>query len=392
VYREEIANLKFSSERNKRMPSILTRRSVLKTSSLALGVGLFPDAAFAVLPDRAPRRLIHLNLNENAFGPSPHVEEAIQREFSRLSRYADTAAAQAFAEQIAAYERVPVEQVVLGEILGALGLYLGSNGDPGGEFVYSTPGYLALIDAASQVGGVGVPVPLNAKYENDLPSLAAKVNGKTRALYLINPHNPTGTVSDDIAFKRFLRQVSQQAPVIVDEAYLEYTGDFETRSAVALVREGANVLVFRTFDKIHGLAGLPIGYTLAPRPVADELRKRGVGGSESLGRLNIAAASAALADIGNVRRTRAGVAAERAKWIEVLNQLKLLHTDSQANFLFFNAGYPQSELAAGLRARGIEIGRNFLPYTTWARITVGLPEENHIAQQQLREELRDHHS
>jgi histidinol-phosphate aminotransferase len=175
--------------------------------------------------------------------------------------------------------------------------------------------------------------------------------------------------------------------VIVDEAYLEYTSDFENRSAVSLVRDGANVLVFRTFDKIHGLAGLPIGYTLAPRSLAEALRKQGVGDAESLGRLNISAASAALADTAHVNHVREITASERTKWVSVLDHLALAHTTAYANFLFFQAGLPQTELAAALRLRGIEIGRTFPPYTDWARITIGLPEENRAAQQQLREVL-----
>ena len=361
-----------------------TRRAVLKSSSLAAGASLLPAAGaaeHAVSPDP---KLIYLNLNENAFGPSPRVPDAIQRELSRVSRYADASSAQAFAEQIAAYERVPVDQIVLGEILGALGLYLGSKGGPGGEFIYSTPGYLALIDAASHVGGVGIPVPLDAEYKNDLPALAARVNSKTRALYLINPHNPTGTVSDDPSFKHFLREASQKAPVIVDEAYLEYTPDFETRSAVSLVREGADVLVFRTFDKIHGLAGLPIGYSIVPRALGEALREQGVGDAESLGRLNIAAASAALADRTHVQQVRSVVAAEHKKWGAVLDDLKLKRTDSQANFIFFNAGRPQELVAGAMRDRGVVIGRLFPPYTNWVRITIGRPEENSAAHESLR--------
>jgi histidinol-phosphate aminotransferase len=340
------------------MSSIFTRRCLIKTSGLAMGASLLPASVPAApfAGNRDAPRLIHLNLNENPFGPSPTVEDAIRRDFNRLSRYADATAAQAFAEQIAAYERVAVQQVVLGEILGALGLYLGSEGGPGGQFIYSTPGYLALIDGA---------------------------------IYLINPHNPTGTVSDNAGFKQFLHQVSQRFPVIVDEAYLEYTGDFESRSAVSLVRDGANVLVFRTFDKIHGLAGLPIGYTLAPRSLADALRKQGVGDAESLGRLNISAASAALADSARVSHIREITSAERTKWVSVLDRLALAHTSSCANFIFFRTGLPQTELAAALRLRGIEIGRTFPPYTDWARITIGLPEENRAAQQQLREVLEN---
>ena len=82
--------------------------------------------------------------------------------------------------------------------------------------------------------------------------------------------------------------------VVVDEAYLEYTSDFDTRSAASLVREGVDVVVFRTFDKIYGLAGMPIGYVLAPVPLADSLRKEGAGDAEGLGRLNLG---------GGVRRT-----------------------------------------------------------------------------------------
>jgi histidinol-phosphate aminotransferase len=375
------------------MPINLNRRNLLKASGLALGASvLSPLPIFAkqdpatLVASAAP--IVRLSLNENAYGPSPRVAEAIQRESSRLNRYADVEAARRLAEQIAAHERVTVEQVVLGEILGLLGIVLASEGGPGSEFIYATPGYLALIDAAARLGGVGVPVPLNAQYENDLAALSKKITTKTRAIYLVNPHNPTGTVNENQAFKQFLRESSQRAAAVVDEAYLEYTDDFNERSAVSLVREGANVAVFRTFDKIHGLAGLPIGYVLAPRALAATLRRQGAGDAEALGRLNIAAASAALGDTAQVARTRAVVARERAQWLSVLHELKLPHTHTHTNFIFFDAGQPQEKLASGLRAQGIDIGRPHPPYTDWARITIGLPEENLRAQAALRQVLR----
>jgi histidinol-phosphate aminotransferase len=373
------------------MSLAISRRSLLKNSGVAIGVGLLgPRATLAAasIPNTTASPTVRLSLNENAFGPSPRVRPAIEREFSRLNRYADESAARQFAEQVAAHERIPVEQVVLGEILGVLGLYLGSKGGPGGEFLYSTPGYLALIDAAAHVGGVGVPVPLDAQYRNDLTALRAKLNSKTRAVYLINPHNPTGTVNENAEFKSFLREVSAQAVVIVDEAYLEYTADFQTRSAVSLVREGANVMVFRTFDKIHGLAGMPIGYVLAPAGVAEALRQQGAGDAEDLGRLNLAAAAAALGDAAHVEKVRTAIAHERAIWLALLRELKLPHTNAQADFVFFDAGRPQPEVAAAMLAKGVDIGRAHPPYTNWARITVGLPEENRRAQNALRGILR----
>jgi histidinol-phosphate aminotransferase len=371
-----------------------TRRTLLKRSSAVFGASVITSqiAGASRVPMHAESsspRLTRLSFNENPYGPSPNVAEAIQGEFNRLDRYADSQAAQLLAEQIATYEHVSVEQVVLGEILGFLGLYLAGQGGPGGEFIYSTPGYLALIDAAARVGGVGVPVPLNAQYQNDLPALSGKVNRRTRAIYLVNPHNPTGTVNNGEKFKRFLRENLQGAVAIVDEAYLEYTADFSSRSAVSLVREGANVMVFRTFDKIHALAGLPIGYVLAPRALADALRKQGAGDAESLGRLNIVAASAALQDKAQVEQTRKAVAHERNIWLSVLRDLKLQHSEPNANFIFFNARMPQPKLAAAMLSHRIDIGRAHPPYANWARITIGLPEENQRAQAALRLALEE---
>ena len=365
----------------------LTRRDLLQTSGLALAGALTPPLTYAAeAPSNSPASHVATRLcfNENPFGPSPAVAHAIARELSQINRYADETTAAAFADQIAAHEQVPVEQVVLGEILGLLGLYLGSQGGPGGEFLYSTPGYLALIDSAANVGSIGIGIPLNAEYKNDLPALLAKINPRTRALYLVNPHNPTGTVNDDTAFKEFLTQASRHAVAIVDEAYLEYTPDFHARTAAHLTRAGANVAVFRTFDKIQGLAGLPIGYVLAPKPLATALRKQGAGNSESLGRLNLAAARAALADTAQLASTRDAVARERLLWNAVLDDLKLPHTASVANFIFFNSGRPQPEIAAALLQEGINIGRAHPPFTNWSRITVGLPDENRRTQVALR--------
>jgi histidinol-phosphate aminotransferase len=336
---------------------------------------------------RGTNSLIHLNLNENAFGASSKVALAITRELPRLSHFADDKLASGLKEQIATYEQVDTEQIVLGETLSALGLYLGGKGGPRGEFIYSTPGYLALIAAAAHVGGIGISVPLNARLENDLPALSANIVGKTRALYLINPHNPTGTVTDDQTFRNFVQDASKKVPVIVDEAYLDYTPDFAAPSVASLTRAGANVTVLRTFDKIHGLAGLPTSYTIAPKALAVDLHAAGAGRAEGLGRLNLVAASAALSDKGHVEQIRDAVARERAKWKFVLDELKLPHSRTETNFIFFDAGRPQPELALQMREQGIDIGRMFPPFTNWARITIGLPEENQRAQKALRSVL-----
>ncbi len=361
-------------------PMIRSRSILAAVVTLALAGAALAQPA----PVAAP---VRLTLNENPFGPSPLAAEAIRENLTGLYRYVGDEAA-AFAAQVAAYEGVAPEQIIVGEILEALGLHLSLRGGPGGEFIYSVPGYPALVEAARPVGGVVISVPLNAKLENDLPALAAKVNARTRAVFLVNPHNPSGTVNDAAEFAAFVRKVSRQALVIVDEAYLEFSDDYAKRTAVNLTRAGENVIVFRTFAKVHGLAGLPLGYAVAPRELADYLRKQGLGAPRDLNRLALAAGGASLRDAGYIKRVHDAVTTERTKWHATLDALKLRHTDSQANFVYFDAGRPQADVAKALLAEGVVVGRAFPPYDTWLRITIGLPEENARAQAALRRIFR----
>jgi histidinol-phosphate aminotransferase len=206
---------------------------------------------------------VRLSLNENPFGPSPLAVAAIQAQLGEVCRYPDEGIGNLM-QAIVVRENVSADQIVLGEILGALGLHLATSGPAGKEFVYSEPGYTALVDAVAPAGGVAIGVPLDEHLENDLSGIAAKVGPRTRAIYLVNPHNPTGTVTDARAFTAFVQEMSERTTVIVDEAYLEFEPDFAQRTVAALTRAGRNVVVFRTFGKIYGLAGLSIGYAIAP--------------------------------------------------------------------------------------------------------------------------------
>lgn len=361
---------------------MITRPPRLRTLLAGLAALALTGAALA-----QPVAPVRLTLNENPYGPSPDVVKALQADLGGLFRYVGDEAA-ALTNQIAAFEGVAPEQVVLGEILDPLGTHLSLQGGPGGEFIYTVPGYPALVDAGARVGGVVVAVPLNAKLENDLPAIKAKLNAKTRAIFLINPHNPSGTVNPAAEFLSFVREASKQALVIVDEAYLEFSDDYAKRTAMSLVRAGENVMVFRTFAKAHGLAALPFGYAVAPRPLAEYLRKQGLGFSRDQNRLAVTAAAASLRDTAHIVRVHDAIVTERTKWHAVLDGLKLRHTDSQANFVYFDAGRPQTEVAKALLAEGVVVSRAFPPYATWVRITIGLSEENTRAQAALRRILR----
>ena len=371
-----------------------TRRGWLQSlgatsAGLALGGMLKENAQaspLAELPKSAPKGTIKLSLNESPFGPSPKVVEAVRRHAADLSRYSGDEHA-AVSRHIAKLEGVSGDQVLLGEVLEPLGLHLGLQG-AGGEFIYSSPGYTALVEAAKPVGGVPIPVPLNSKLENDLDALAARITGKTRALFLVNPHNPSGTVTPGPELLNFIRDISRRTLIIVDEAYLEYTDDFKERTAVGLVAADANVAIFRTFSKIRGLASLPFGYAVLPAALARELRARGAGIPHVVGRLSLVAAGESLADYSHLEKVRQVVRDERRKWHAWLDQAQLRHSDARGNFIFFESPQLQSEVAVGMRRRGVEIGRAFPPLDHWTRITIGTPTENTQARNLLREVLK----
>jgi histidinol-phosphate aminotransferase len=369
------------------------RRAWLRSFSWAIGglglsrlAGAQPASPIAARGSGGPP-LARLSLNENPYGPAPGVTTALQREFSSLCRYTG-AEYDALVAAIAAKEGIPAQQIILGEILEPLGTYLSLQGGPGGEFIYSDPGYTALIDSAVAVGGRAIGVPLNSRLENDLPAISGKLSARTRAVYLVNPHNPTGIVADANQLRDFARTISRRALLIVDEAYLEFADHFAQRTLTDLVRGGENVIVFRTFAKVYALAGLDIGYGLMPRSIAKALGAQGLTNPHLFNRLAVAAAAASLQDPNYVARGTRLVAEQRDEWFKLFRDLKLNFTPSAANFVFFETERPHAEFAAALLKDGVIIGHVFPPYDRWARISIGLPEESAAARTTVRKALR----
>lgn len=363
-------------------------RAGLTTAAVAALAPVAGSAAAAAPSAAADTAIdvLRLDLNESSYGPSPKVGPAVQRALVEAPRYVSAAQLQALQVQIATLEGVAPEQVIVGEVLEALGQHLALTEGAGG-FIYSVPGYGALVDAARPFGGRAVEVPLNARLENDLPALLAAITPDTRALFVVNPHNPSGTLSPGADFDRFVSAAQARTLVIVDEAYLDYREDAAALSAVRLLRQGQNVVVFRTLGKIHALAGLQVGYALAPTGLAGALRQRGVGGAHAQNQLSLAAAAAALADTAHVAQVRRSVALERQRWQQVLTGLGLRSTEAAGNFVFVDTGRPHAAVAAGLLQQGVRIARVFAPYDTWVRITIGTPAENRRAHQALRHVL-----
>jgi histidinol-phosphate aminotransferase len=327
----------------------------------------------------SPKRdRIRLSFNENPFGPSPLALQAIKAELSSLSSYAGDEIAELKAT-IAERDNLAEGQIVLGEVLNIFGLYLSAHAAPGANFIYSEPGYTALVDAVAPAAGNVIGIPLNARLENDFPAISANVNERTRAVYLVNPHNPTGIVAERSEFIEFVQRLSRRTLVIVDEAYLDFLPDFEQRTVAGLVRDGARVVVFRTFAKLYGLAGMAFGYALAPFDLAAAMNRLGVGAFFDVNRLSIVAANASLKDTSYVESVRARVTIERDAWHAMFRQHDIRFTDSRGNFVFFDAKRPHRLIASALASKGIDIGKSHPPLATWVRISLGTSEENAIA-------------
>lgn len=374
------------------LPSF-NRRQWFKTSGAALaGLALssrFLDSdlcAQTVSPERlaavAPSKA-RLSLNENPLGPSPAAAAAIAACMAggKASRYPYLEVGE-LTKLLAEKEGVTPEHILLsvgsGEILEKIGVQVGRAKQ---EVVYGEPGYLQLVAMAKAMGGVAVPVPLNAKLEHDLGAMAAKVGANTGVVYLANPNNPTGTVVDSGALREFVRSVGPKTLVIVDEAYLDIADNYAARTVVDLVAQGHNLIVLRTFSKIFGLAGVRVGYGVAAPKLIAQLRSTGGGSISSLG---VAAAIASVQEKTYVAATRAKIVHERDQLLAALKELGLGYAEPQGNFVFFKTGRPYQGVADQFRAASVSVARAFPPLTEWVRLSIGLPEENALARATLR--------
>ncbi|MFT8554592.1 MAG: aminotransferase class I/II-fold pyridoxal phosphate-dependent enzyme [Zymomonas mobilis] len=353
--------------------SSINKRQFLSLSALTAFLPMATQVLGKNSGKEASKNLVYANLNENPFPPSPLVKQAIEAELDQIGRYSEPAAAQKLVNQIASLENIDPDQIILGEVLGSLGLFLAGIKPDQGNIVYSVPGYTALVDAGKPAGLKGIGIALNKALQNDLPALEKAITAETKAVYLVNPHNPSGTVNHHTDFSEFLARASQKTLIIVDEAYLEYARFAQT--AASFTQKGANVAVFRTLDKIYGLAGMPIGYLLAPKALAASLREAGLGDPHDLGRLTVAAARAALSDQKRRVFIHDYTVKNRVRLTAALDKLKLTHTESESNFVFFKTPIPFSEAREKFYQSGIVVARPFPPLNDWIRLSLGRDEE-----------------
>ena len=331
--------------------------------------------------------LIKLDSNENPFGPSPSAIKAMQAVLAGCSDYPDDDAS-TLRLKLAEHHGVQVEQIlVAGGLTEFLGMLARTFLASGLNAVTSQRSFIIYRMATEAAGAQLIEVAMNQD-AFDLAGIAAAVNRNTRIIFLANPNNPTGTLVTADEVDHLLSLVPEQV-VVLDEAYYEFAQDFATRRGVTYsrsleyVREGRNVVVLRTFSKVHGLAGVRVGYGIASAELIARIsRQRAMYCVSTLAQ---AGALAALEDSEHIRQAVENNTNQSQRLFQAISDVGYAVTPTWGNFLYCDIGQDARNFAERLRLEGILVR----PLRPWGapeaiRITIGTPEQNDALLQALR--------
>jgi histidinol-phosphate aminotransferase len=330
------------------------------------------------------KKVIKLASNENPLGPSPKAIEAITNALPELHRYPD-ADASILKQAIANTYGLETKQLIVtngGDEL--ITLVSEAFLDTGDEVVMPEPSFSNYKFGALLMGAIVKSVPLNNDFSYDVEAILAAVTNHTKIVYLCSPNNPTGTFLAKSELKQILDSLPKRVLVVLDAAYSHYVSASEYTDGVEFIRAGYPLLVLQTFSKIYGLAGIRVGFGAAPRGIIQSIIQ--VKEPFNVNALAQAASIAAIGDSEHVKRSRSLVMKERQRLYEALQQLGLGYTESMSNFVLVELGSEAKSLYERLLAKGIIVRYGLI----WGlpghvRVSVGLPEENDLFIQVLRE-------
>ncbi|MDA0992520.1 MAG: histidinol-phosphate transaminase [Proteobacteria bacterium] len=364
----------------------LTRRQILLGGTALAAAGLIPaiprtpltpamklmqSALAADIP--RPDYIVRLGANENPYGPSRVALNAIHANLHLMNRY--SADPRPLAKVVAELNGVTTENMVIGtgsgEILNVAGLLASLNR---GSIVCADPTYQDLLRYAETAGAEIIRVPVNESLNADLDAMRAAVRNDTDMVYLVNPNNPIPSVLDKNEMREFVIEMSKDRLVFIDEAYHEYVDNPDYGSMIGLIAEGHNnIIVSRTASKIHGLAGMRIGFGFAHPDLATRMNQIKTGDACVLA---IEAALASYQDDEfpkfSIRKNK-----ESRQIVEAMcEELGLRYIKSNTNFTFIETGMENKFVQDKMHEYGISTGRDFPPYhTTWTRVSLSKPEE-----------------
>lgn len=333
-------------------------------------------------------RLIRLDSNENPLGPSPRAVEALRFALANAHLYPDDDCSE-LRSKLAAKHGIPIEQtLVTAGSTGFLSILCQTLLGPGVNAVTSERSFVIYSSLVRATGAELIEARMR-EYKFDLAAILAAINSNTRLVLLANPNNPTGTMLEAGEVEQFLARVPGHVVVVLDEAYYEYAEHLATMRGVIYsrsldyLRQGAAVVVLRTFSKVHGLAGLRVGYGFGPPELLTYCAQMRT--TYSVASVAEAAALAAMDDQDHIGRTLQ----LNAEQIQVLSQgltgLGYRVVPTWANFIYFDVRKEDREdvredardFATRLQREGVVIR----PLGIWGaphsvRVSVGTAEQN----------------
>ncbi|MEO1053245.1 MAG: histidinol-phosphate transaminase [Bacteroidota bacterium] len=315
-----------------------------------------------------------LNANENPYGPSPMAVKAHKQGSIKGNRYAWKELFELI-DKIAEKEGVEPKSVIMGpgssDLLEKFGMVLHMQG---GNIVSADPSYMSMIRVAESVGADWKGVKLNSDWSHDLKGIEKAVDNETKLVYICNPNNPTGSITDGEQLKDFCKRVSKKVPVFVDEAYLEFLPDDEQTSMASLVAEGYDVIVARTFSKIHGMAGLRVGYAVAKEETIERIQKITRGGM-GISYPSVMAALASMDDVEFQKKSRERNTEAREYVFTQLKARGFDYVPSVTSFVLFPIDMEGEAFLKKMTDQQVAV-RSFNIYDrNWCRVSMGTMDE-----------------
>lgn len=326
-------------------------------------------------PFAEPKEILaKLNANENPHGPSPKAVKALQEGASKGNRYAWQEMF-SLINKIAEKEGVEAKNIMMGpgssDLLEKTGVVLFLDG---GNIVSADPAYMSMIRVAEATGAAWKGVPLKKDWSHDLAAMEQAIDSNTKLVYICNPNNPTGSLTDAQELEDFCRRVSDKVPVFVDEAYLEFLEEDERKSMVSLVAEGKNVIVARTFSKVHGMAGVRVGYVVGQEDTLNQIQsitRAGMGISYP----SIMAASASLDDVEFQAMSRKLNTEARTYVCDELEKMGFDYIPSYTSFVLFPIEMDGKQFLEKMRLQQVAVRAFDIMDRNWCRVSIGTMDE-----------------
>ena len=329
--------------------------------------------------------IVKMASNENPLGPSPKAVEAMKNAVEQIGMYPEGSCfelRQALANEL----DVEPEMLIFGagadEVIHYLGIALLDGDD---EIVQADPSFVQYKAASTLMDCGAHMVPLK-DWTHDLKAMLGKVNERTKMFFITNPNNPTGTIVTREQVEAVMDSLPERCLLVLDEAYYEYVDDPGYTRSIEWAKQGRNVIALRTFSKIYAMAGIRIGYGVAPKHLVDMLER--VRLPFNVNSVAQVGALVSLNDPDQVARTREQNTRSKEYFYRELDKMGVPYTPTQANFLWVDVQEDCREVFNALLRRGVIVRTgDIFGCPTHIRVTTGTDEQSRRFISTLREVL-----